>query len=132
MTKMATWHKKNLFSNPFLYNRHRKTVPAFQNKLTFNHFLINYGWIRFLKLDNAVSLLPKPAISLHKIFLPWKCQTTVTNNLSHPGVEIETGFFSMYLGYYQIYINSLEYLQHCQPKSGWKVGQAHMKTIQRL
>ena len=39
-------------------------AQAFQNTLTFNHCKINYGWICFLKLDNAVSLLPK------KPFLP--------------------------------------------------------------
>ena len=34
-------------------------APAFQNTLTFNPDIINYGRFGFLKLDNAVSLLPK-------------------------------------------------------------------------
>ena len=34
-------------------------APAFQNTLTFNLDIINYGRFSFLKLDNAVSLQPK-------------------------------------------------------------------------
>ena len=34
-------------------------APAFQNTLTFNPDIINYGRFGFLKLDNAVSLQPK-------------------------------------------------------------------------
>ena len=49
-------------------------APAFQNTLTFNPDIINYGRFGFLKLDNAVSLLPKKyffhLISTQNHFLP--------------------------------------------------------------
>ena len=34
-------------------------APAFQNTLTFNPHIINYGRNRFLKLDNALLLRPQ-------------------------------------------------------------------------
>ena len=37
-------------------------APAFQNTLTFNHNILDYRRIGFLKLDNAVSVLPKKSL----------------------------------------------------------------------
>ena len=89
-----------------------------QNTLTFTHNIMYYGRNDFLKLANAITLLPKKAF-FHRFwtqnnFLPWKRQTTRTNNLHHPRAEIKTFFFfSMSLGYHKIQIEGLEFLQRC-------------------
>ena len=47
-------------------------VPVFLNTLTFNHFIIK-NEIFFVKLDNAVSLLPKKSLFMFKkIFFAMK------------------------------------------------------------
>ena len=42
-------------------------APAFKNSLTFKQFLLNYSRNIFLKLDNAVTLLPKKKITIFAV-----------------------------------------------------------------
>ena len=46
-------------------------------------------------------------------FLPWKWQTTMTNNLHHLKAGIKTVFLSLGLGYHHIQIIGLEFVQRC-------------------
>ena len=85
-------------------------AQAFQNTLT----VTRYGRNGFLKFANKVSLLPKMpffTVSLErkKLFLPWKWQTTMRNQMHHPRAEINTVFLSLGLGYHQNKIIGLEF-----------------------
>ena len=50
---------------PKLQNIVKLMAPAFQKSLKFNHLIINYGRIGFLKLDNAISLQQKKPFFYH-------------------------------------------------------------------
>ena len=61
-------------------------APSFQKTLTFNHYIINYGRICFLKLDNAISLLPNKAFL--KTFLDTK-QFLAMKMINHPDKQLK-------------------------------------------
>ena len=91
-------------------------APAFQNTLTFNHCKINYGWICFLKLDNAVSLLSKkpflPVLDT-KPFFAMKIINHHEKQITPSESWDQDGFLCLCLGYHLIQIIGLEFLQRC-------------------
>ena len=105
-----------LDSNLFLgYIIVKLKAPAFQNTLTFNHYIINYGTICLLKLDNAISLLPKKKHFLlfldTKQFFAMKIASHHYKQLSPSKSWDQDGFFCLGLGNHQIQIVGLELLQ---------------------
>ena len=79
----------------------RLMAKAFKNKLTFTHYIIQYGRHGFLKLVNANSMLAKKTLFLC-FFIKKKikkyaieCQTTMTNNIHHLRAELKTFIFHM-------------------------------------
>ena len=55
-------------------------APEFQNTLTLTHYIISYVRICCLKLDNAVSLLPK------KLFF---CRFLTQNHFCHENRKLQ-------------------------------------------
>ena len=125
MTKTYMWPNKNLKNwtkkklcakRCFLANIIVKLMaPAFKNTLTFNHHIINYMRICFLKLYNGVSPLPKkspfPPFIDTKPFFTIK----IANHIDHYTIG-EMGwrrFNSLGFRYHQILILQLIFLQRC-------------------
>ena len=73
ITKRYPKLNSNYYSNIIL----KVMALVFQNTLTLNHYFINFGGISFLKLDDAVSLLPKKAL-----FSPFKVNTKTGSNIT--------------------------------------------------
>ena len=111
-------------------------AKVFQNTLTFNHYIINYGRICFLELDNAVTMLQKKPFSS---FLDTK-QKDAMEISNHHDEQLtpseswdQDGFFSLGLGYHQIQILELEFLQSCgtQIRVNTWTG-SHVGTLSRV
>ena len=83
-------------------------ASAFQNTRTFNHFIINYGRICFLKLNNEVSLLPTKYFFRHiwtqNNFFAMK----IAKHCQKTGIEID--FFTLCFVHHHIQIMRLEFL----------------------
>ena len=137
MTKMAIWPKwlfgknstiffveKNCLWYPKLdYNFLLANIIvklmalAFQNTLTFNPDITNHGSFSFLKLNNAVSLQPKKDFftvfltkkNIH--FFAMKIRNHYDKQLTPSESRDWDDFLSKGLGYHQIQIIKLEFLQ---------------------
>ena len=92
-------------------------APAFQKSSKFNHFIINYGRICFLKLDNAISLQQKSLFFLQfldtKPFFAMKMTNHHDKQLTPSQSWDQDGFFETGFGYHQLQIIGLEFLQRC-------------------
>ena len=94
-------------------------APACQNTLTLNHYIIYYGRICFLYLDNAVSLLPKKPFPP---FLDNKKKVAIKivshQDIQHRALKSwdQDVFFALVWGIF--FIMMLEFLQGCGNQIG--------------
>ena len=88
-------------------------APAFQKSLKFNHLIINYGRICFMKLDNEISLQEiKPFLPFldTKPFYAMKMTNHHDKQLTSSKSWDQDGFFEPGYGYHQLQIIGLEFL----------------------
>ena len=75
------------------------TAKAFQHKMTFTHYILNYWRHGFLKLVNANSLLANknmfPLFLYKKKMNAIKSQTAMRNHIKHMRAELKTFLFHM-------------------------------------
>ena len=93
-------------------------APAFKKSIKFNHFIINYWRIGFLKMDNAISLQQKSPSHrfLTNFFLfAMKIINHHDKQLTPSESTDQEGFLSLGLGYHHIQFIGLEFFTTLWP-----------------